>query len=386
MKSSKLAATALLLVLSAIVGASCATNASPTDGLATEDDLELALQVLLDDWRRSYDVAGVTMALGLQGQEPWVGASGVSSLEVGTPLGPGDRFRIGSITKTFVAVVVLQLVKEGVLELDAPIEDYVPGFPNGEKIAVRQLLNHTSGTYNYTEHRVFEDLRATDRDWGPEEVVALATAQEPNFEPGTDWAYSNTGYILLGMAVEAATGSAIHAELRRRIFEPLHLTDTFYAGAEEVPGGFVHGYMDIDGDGTIDDVERIADAGINASAGADGAMVSNVEDLVRFANALMGDELLDEAQRNEMFRIGEPNRGYGLGVQYLTPLFSLPPVADTGPMWGHSGGIPGFESLLVYLPDHGVALAVLTNEQGGPSDRLISLADSAIDAVFGLSR
>jgi D-alanyl-D-alanine carboxypeptidase len=134
-------------------------------------------------------------------------ASGYADRDARTRMRAGDRFRIGSLTKTFTATVVLQLAAEDKLSLDDTVEQWLSGLvPGGERITVRQLLNHTSGLFNYTEDRaVLEDmLRDRLREWSPRELVAIATAHPPTFAPGTRWAYSNTNYIVLGRIAEAA--------------------------------------------------------------------------------------------------------------------------------------------------------------------------------------
>jgi D-alanyl-D-alanine carboxypeptidase len=155
-------------------------------------------------------------------------AAGYGDLARRTPLRAGDRFRVGSETKTFVATVVLQLVGERKLSLADTVERWLPGLvPGGQKISVRQLLNQTSGLFDYAEDKVFErQLDNPTKVWAPRRLVAIATAHAPLFRPGGRWSYSNTGYILLGLIVEQASGSSLGAELRERIFAPLRLRAT----------------------------------------------------------------------------------------------------------------------------------------------------------------
>lgn len=145
----------------------------------------------------------------------------MSDLATGAKLRPAAQFRIGSITKTFVATIVLQLVGEGRLRLDERIARRLPGLlTNGEQITVRQLLNHTSGLPDYTgDPELFAGIRQ-NRLWEPRELVALAERQPQLFEPGSAWAYSNTDYIVAGLLVEAVTGRSLARELDRRIFSP----------------------------------------------------------------------------------------------------------------------------------------------------------------------
>ena len=155
-----------------------------------------------------------------------------------------DRFRIGSETKMFVSTVVLQLVGEGKLSLDDTVERRLPGLiPNGSDITVRQLLNHTSGLYDYAEDKAFlAQLDNRRKVWAPRQLIALGTAHKPAFPPGAKWGYSNTGYIALGLMVEDATGNTLGAELRERIFEPLRLRGTSFDTRPQIAGRYAHGY------------------------------------------------------------------------------------------------------------------------------------------------
>ena len=157
------------------------------------------------------------------------GAAGYANLRTKERMRVDHAFRVGSITKTFVATVVLQLAAEGTLGLDDALERWLPGLvANGQAITLRQLLNHTSGIYNYTDDQALNRtlIRNPRRVLTPVELVAVATKHGPNFDPGKRWSYSNTGYILLGLVIEKATATSLEQELRERIFEPLALTRT----------------------------------------------------------------------------------------------------------------------------------------------------------------
>src|SRR5438093_623042 len=151
-------------------------------------------------------------------------AAGVADRAHGTPMRIGDRFRVGSVTKTFVAALVLQLAGEGKLSLDDTVEKWVPGLvPGGDRITVRELLNHTSGLFDYLndgDGTVLQPYVKGDLGhvWTPQAIVGVATKHPPHFPPGGGWSYSNTGYIVLGLIVEAATGDSLAAELKRPLF------------------------------------------------------------------------------------------------------------------------------------------------------------------------
>jgi D-alanyl-D-alanine carboxypeptidase len=184
------------------------------------------------------------------GEQTWQGASGLGDLRAKRPARAGDRFRIGSVTKSFVATVVLQLVGEGRLRLDDNLERWLPGLvPGGEQITARHLLNHTSGLYNYTD-----DLPEPPRRFRPRELVAIATGHKPLFAPGTQFSYSNTNYIPAGLVVERVTGQRLAAQLRQRILQPLALDGTELPTTERrIAGPHVNGYAPPDEDWRMSD-------------------------------------------------------------------------------------------------------------------------------------
>ncbi|RYZ43530.1 MAG: class A beta-lactamase-related serine hydrolase, partial [Myxococcaceae bacterium] len=191
------------------------------------DRLAPRLQDALEEAASAGDFPGVTASLRLQ-DCTWRGSAGVSRVEPATGLKVEDRLRVGSITKSFVAVVALQLQAEGRLSLDAPLATWVPDFPRADRISVRQLLNHTSGAFNYTQSQEFlaQAEASPGKTWTPEELIAYGAAQSPSFEPGARWEYSNTNYILLGHILESVTGTPLAQQLRTRILEPLDLDST----------------------------------------------------------------------------------------------------------------------------------------------------------------
>lgn len=277
-----------------------------------------------------------------EGREVRALTAGVGDLRTGEALRPHARFRAGSITKTFVATVVLQLVGEGLLDLDEPVEGALPGLlPDGDVITARQLLNHTSGLFNYTADpdalAGIEEHPAVE----PEDLVAVATAHPLSFPPGTDFHYSNTGYIVAGLLVEAVTGNGLARELRRRIFDTLALEHTsFPVDTGRIRGYHARGYLPADLAPTRDG-EPMDVTEINASwAWAAGALVSNARDLSRFYRSLLGGELLDPGLLEQMQTTIEdpdyPGEAYGLGIMWIdTPC---------GRFWGHNGSIAGYHS------------------------------------------
>jgi D-alanyl-D-alanine carboxypeptidase len=263
---------------------------------------------------------------------------GAARLDPYRAIRPSDQVRVGSITKTMVATVALELVGEGRLHLDDTLEQWLPGVvPDADAITIRMLLNHTSGIFNYTDDPDFVPRALADphRYWSPQELIAIATAHPPVFAPGASWSYSNTGYILIGLVLEKATGTPIQTLLDRRIIKPLHLQNTYFGTSSRFRGSYAHGYIppSLTGDGYLDTSEWTV-----SWAWAAGAVVSNAPDLARFYRALMSGRLLKPALLRQMTTTVDVVEGFGYGLGIYT--------MDTpcGTVWGHDGGIPGYVS------------------------------------------
>jgi D-alanyl-D-alanine carboxypeptidase len=318
--------------------------------------------------------AGTPGVVGLVriGGRTWQGASGLGDRGANRPARPGDRFRIGSVTKSFVATLVLQLVGEGRLSLDDNLERWLPGLvPGGEKITVRQLLNHTSGLYNYTD-----DPPEPPRRFRPQELVAIAAGHKPLFAPGTEFSYSNTNYILAGLVVERVTGWRLANQLEQRILQPLGLDDTELPTTQrEVAGPHVRGYAPPDEDWRVSDgPARLVDVTeMDTSwAWAAGAMVSTTADLARFYQALLGGQLLTPKLLKQMrttvdaSRVGHGTR-YGLGLEVLR-------LGCGVELWGHGGSLEGYGTTAFSTPDADRQLVMAINLQPEPEPRAAAAA------------
>ena len=334
--------------------------------------------------------------------------SGHGDVDRRTPVPWGAKFRIGSYTKTFVAATVLQLVGEGRLSLEDTVERWLPGVVTGNgndgtKITVRQLLQHTSGLYNYPGRMPelfleegFERLRS--RTFQPEQLVALATQVEPNFRPGAEWRYSNTGYILAGMIIEKVTGTTWQHQVRTRIVEPLGLRDTHLPGTSPfLPRPHATAYQRFPEKGLEADPQDPRWGGTvdvthyNPSwGGAAGDMISTTEDGNRFLQALLGGRVLRPAQLAEMTKAVDatplhevwPGARYGLGLMWLP--------SSCGGYWSHGGNIHGFTTRNGVTPDGRRSVMVSVNtdsmvpEPGAPQPEreiLTELVDHALCGV-----
>jgi D-alanyl-D-alanine carboxypeptidase len=282
--------------------------------------------------------------------------SGNGNLRPTTPMRADDRFRVGSITKTFVATIALQLVAEQKLTLEDTVARWLPRVvPGGERITVRQLLDHTSGLFAVGGDRDFvtQASRHPLRVWTPREIVAIATAHPPTFAPGAGWSYSDTNYYVLGLIVETATGRSLADELRRRIFLPLRLHATSLPAGPGLAGRHAHGYF-------LQPPQDVT-VGSPSVQWAAGALVSNADDLARFFRALLGGRVLrPDLLRLMATTVAAPQLGpanaYGLGLQRVP--------GPCGALWGHTGGSPGYVAESLNSRDGSRQVVVLVNATG----------------------
>ncbi len=369
--------TSTLLVTGTAATASPATTA--TTGASADyrhgdqnAELRAALQAVVD--------AGATGVIALvdDGEDRSQVAVGAARLEPRKRLRVRDQIRVGSITKTFIATITLQLVGEGRLSLDDTVEQWLPGVvPNGSAITLQMLLNHTSGIFDYTEDEDFFPSVFADpfRQWRPQEFIDIANAHPPVFAPGEGWSYSNTGYIVIGLMLEKATGHQVQDLVKRRIVKPLHLRSTFFATSARFRGRYAHGYVppSITGAGYED-----LSSWSPSIAWTAGALVSNAPDLARFYQALLSGRLLSPSLLDAMTTAVDTG-GYGLGI------FSL--ETPCGTVWGHNGGIPGYFSFAVNTRDGSRSAIVLLPTE--PDEAILTAFfeqafPTAVCQMFGL--
>lgn len=297
--------------------------------------------------------AGVPGALAAvrDGRHDWRGSAGQAFLTSPRPMQPQLRHRIGSITKTFVATTVLQLVDEGRLGLDDPIGELLPEIVPGERgtdVTVRMLLNHTSGIGNYTNAMLdswaaIDQMRVTT--YAPADLVATGLAMPPTNVPGAEFSYSNTNYILAGLLIESITGNPAAAEVQRRILRPLKLTGTSFPGTDPtIRGPHSGAYFAPFG---VRDLSEF-----NMSWGwTAGEMIGTTADLNTFFRVLLGGDLLRPATLDEMLTgvpmlPDVPEAGsYGLGI------LSVP--TPCGEFFGHDGLVFGHQMFSLHSRDGG---------------------------------
>ncbi|MGC9538084.1 serine hydrolase domain-containing protein [Streptomyces sp. UG1] len=323
-------------------------------------------------------VPGVTATV-RDGRRGWSATAGVGDLETGKPRSPHDRYRVASITKTFVATVLLQLEAEGKLSLDDTVEEWLPGLVrgnghDGSRITLRRLLNHTSGIYDYLADPVFQQTYMAAEGFlqhrydrkEPEYFIAIAMTHEPYFAPGTSWHYSNTNYALAGRVIEKATGRAYGDAIRERIIKPLHLTATSVPGTRVTvprPSSRAYSKLARTATGPTYDVTELNPR----LAYGSGEMISSSADLNRFYTALLRGRLLPPEQLEEMKTTvrSRGTNGYGLGLVDRT-------LSCGVHVWGHDGGIHGSNTDAVTTADGRHALAFNFNgDWSGDADGVV---------------
>ncbi|HEY7914545.1 MAG TPA: serine hydrolase domain-containing protein [Blastocatellia bacterium] len=360
----------LLLVFAAAAAAPAGIKlqtASPS-GDAELYRLSKAVEAKLGELHKAAEFPGVTVGFALPDGRSASVSAGLADLERKTPLAPKDRMLAGSIGKTFAAAVTLQLVAEGRLNLDDPLEKWFgrePWFarlPNARDITLRMLMNHTSGIPEHVlDEKFIEALRANpDRVWRPEELIAYVFDKKPLFAAGKGWSYADTNYILVGMVFERVSGKKLYSEVARRILKPLALSDTIPSDRRALPG-VITGYSRPDSPfkftgRVIVDGKFVANPQMEWTGGG---FASTAGDLARWAKALYEGRVLGKRELEQMLAGVDATGGrgaggsYGLAVQIRN--------SEWGRSYGHGGWFPGYLSEMEYFPEKRIAVAIQFN-------------------------
>jgi CubicO group peptidase (beta-lactamase class C family) len=294
---------------------------------------------------------------------------GLASREANRAATASTIYRIGSITKQFTAAGIMREVEQGKIMLDDPITKYLPDVPtHGQTITVRNLLSHTSGVHNYTDKP--EWTKRWGQEMTPRQIVAFVDKDTLDFPPGTKYSYSNTGYVLLGMILEKVTGQPYATYLQRQFFTPFGLTQTSYCPDRTKDPQFADGYSATTG--TVKPAEYL---NITQPFSA-GALCSTVRDLVKWQRAFLDGRVVGARSYSLMTTADTLTNGskinYGFGL--------VPGQLGGQRTIGHSGGINGFTTYALYVPDENLNVAVLSNSDGGPGP----LALNVTRAVLGI--
>jgi len=330
------------------------------------DGQKAGLQRALEAQMEKYKIPGAIAGLWFPGIGDWVGTAGIGNPITGEIPHPDDKVRIGSITKSFTATVVLQLVDEGKLSLDDFLGKWEPQVPGSDGITVRQLLNMTSGLFNFTDLPEFWD--ALDKDplavWTPQRLVNMAIAQPAVFAPGSQFMYCNTNYVLLGMIIEKITGNTAGEEIIARIINRLGLKNTSFPMNPDIEEPYMRGYVpasgETDGSAKVDEHSICSPTPYWTAGG----MIGTLGDLKTWIQAIVSGELLSSAMHAEQLNFSAPNTEfYGLGI-----------MNGGGVMLGHSGEVPGYNSSMYYIPSlDGFGITLINrypSEEEGAADQV----------------
>lgn len=386
--------TAVMAVMLLATGVACtsdvdwvapALDASGESSSATGFDPEVAIELeqVVTETMEELAVPGAVVLVSTPDGE-WFEAFGTRTVDGDDPVTVDDHFRVGSNTKTVTGTVILQLADEGMLSLDDPVASHRSDVPNGDNITIGQLLDMTSGIANYSTTDEFNAALDADpqKVWDPEELVAAGLAEDPAFAPGEGFLYSNTNTLLLGLIIEGLTGKSLAENFQERIFDPLGMDATVMPELEsnELPEPHPNGYMF----GT--NVEQNADPSLaepelsDALAGrllpndhtfdnpswgwAAGSLISTARDLQVYVDALVNGDLLDpELHADRLASVASTSDEPGAARYGLA-------LAQLGPLFGHDGSLPGFQSVAGHDIETGTTVIVLTNLQAGPDGRL----------------
>lgn len=360
------------------------TEPEPIDDTVAMDPAAVAdeLQSQLDALVGATGVPGATMAIGMPGYDDVLLASGVSNTATGQAMATDEVFRVGSVTKTFTAAIVLALIDEGRLALDDTLDQWYPDVPNADRITIELLLEHRAGTNDISaaeqQALLLGDL---EHSYTIDEVVGLVAGRPALFEPGEGTGYSNMGFRLLGGVVEKVTGQPLAVEIEQRITTPLALASTILDDGSGPPPS--HGYFSLDGGATYLDVADFPNQAALTIAGPAGAVDSSLPDLLRWAQALYGGDVLSPATTELL--LGSLREGWqetdnwivGMGVLGFCPCGAAAPYAPL--LVGHDGGFIGSATLMVLEPTTGLAIAVHANRDADAAlmDGFVELARSA---------
>lgn len=370
-----LAVTTLLLAASGCgqeSGSTQSSTSAPPASSATAKSVDDALAQRLDAAiKQAMTTTGVPGAIvGIWGPDgDYVRAFGVADKSTRAPMKTDFYSRIGSVTKTFTVTAVLQLADEGKLGLDDPVAEYVPGVPLGDRITLRQLARMQSGLFNYSASPEFQKAMFADprRAFTPRELLSYALAEPNQFPPGERFDYCNTNTILLGLVVQKVSGEPLNSYVHDKILAPLGMSHTSFPTTNAFPDPHAQGYTVQTADGK----EATATDWDPSWGWAAGAMISTLDDMRIWAVALATGKLLTpQMQEQRLQTVGSPGMppqdGYGLGI------FNL------GGWIGHNGSLPGYQTVVVHLPQKQTSLVIMTNTdieyQGGEPSTTLATA------------
>jgi D-alanyl-D-alanine carboxypeptidase len=344
--------------------------ALPANAQEVPPTLAAALQTKLTEQRNSLNIKGVSAAVMLPNGGIWEGKAGVSSQFPLDSIETNYVFGLGSITKTITAACVLQMADQGLVHLDSSLFKYIQPITHvSAAITLRQLLRHESGVFDFVYHPSFSQNmnQAPNVTWTMAETMA-AYLQPADFEPGTQWAYSNSNYVLLGMVIEAVTGLPYHEAIRQRLLEPNDLDALTYRTVEVPPSPIAHVWIDLNGNGVVDDAHNVFSnwKSYHSTTGPAGSYYANARTTARWLHRLMATDSILTPSMLTQAKVTVPSSlpagtRYGLGLMERT--FSGLKA------FGH-GGDSGYSGIAWYFPDSDLTVVILNNDNSRTSWQL----------------
>lgn len=330
--------------------ASCLLICTLLYGIALSQGIGGDIKHLLDEKFES-DGPGYAILVAKGDSVIYREAGGLANLESGLPMRPDHIFRIGSITKQFTASAILLLAEDGKLSLDDPLSKYVPDFkPNASEITITQLLNHTSGVKSYTG-MVKWTPEVHRQDFTPKDMIKWFSGAEPDFAPGEAYAYNNSAYFLLGYIIEKASGKSYEKFIEKNLFEPFGMKDSRYGHHWEIVPERASGYS------------QMGDLYMNApylsmtQPYAAGSLLSTVDDIWTWYRAVMAGKVISDKSRTLAHTKGKLNNGEEIGYGFGWALGEL----EGKKTIGHGGGIHGYLTSSIYLPEEDLFIALFSN-------------------------
>ncbi len=337
-------------------------TASPTpsaQGAPLSVLLGSSLSDTLEQQRTANGIPGISAEIIFPDGSTWSDADGLAQLDPPVSATPDTLYVVGSMSKTFVTALIMQLAEQGKLTIDDPLSNWLPDYPNAANITIGELLSHTSGVHDFFENGSYSPLVIHDplRAWTPQETLDSLVGP-PYFEPGTGYHYSSTNFILLGLVLEQATGKQLGALLRQRLFKPIGLDHTYFQDAAHAPAaGAAVGHSATTGADISDGTNYRPTTSEATVAWAAGAILSDVTDIATWCRTLYGGHLLQPdslAQMENYDYSPYSDETYGLGTR--TRIF------DGERMFGHTGSLRGFYGAMWYYPDSDLTVVVLDNK------------------------
>jgi D-alanyl-D-alanine carboxypeptidase len=367
----KLAKLILLFFICSLLSARIWADVSPLK--------QAQIQQLLNNWRARAGIPSATLSVILPNHSfPITFITGTTAYGSNEKTHGNTLFQAGSITKSFTSTVILQLEAEGKLNIDDPITKYLPQYSRWQNVTIRQLLNHTSGIFNYTNAGTFNHIRLNQPQaaFTPEQIVHIASQHRDYFSPGYGWKYSNTNYVLAGMIIQKVTGQSLHNIMNYYLHGglKLNLANTHYVSglySNEFISRMAHGYNSNGSDVTTDNMSW---------ANTAGAIVSTSQDLLAWWRGLFQNKILPPEQMSEMMSLvcetessecraggnrsqltdSSIGKGYGLGI-----IQSSYGSSRVGTVWWHNGSTRGYKALVMWYPKSNIYMAITINRDPG---------------------